>query len=213
LDAAGQRDFFLMLNDSFDVDPAAIASAAGEYARDRNARRYSELLRLAEPRRQELLRRLNRVSGATARLVKMRSDLLPLLGAEPALERTDRDFQHLFASWFNRGFLELRPIDWDAPARLLEKIIDYEAVHAIDDWDDLRRRMQPADRRCFAFFHPAMPDDPLIFVEVALTSEIPNSIQSVLAEDRQPIDPSAVNTAVFYPISNCQQGLRGVSFG
>ena len=213
LDADGRRDFFRMLNERFDIDPEAIAKAAGEYAGDRSAQRYSQLLRLAEPRRQELLRRLNRVSGATARLVKMRSELLPLLVAEPVLERTDRDFQHLFASWFNRGFLELRPIDWGAPARLLEKIIDYEAVHAIDDWDDLRRRMQPADRRCFAFFHPAMPDDPLIFVEVALTSEIPGSIQAVLAEDREPIDPSAVNTAVFYSISNCQQGLRGVSFG
>ena len=213
LEAPERQKFFVMFNESFDVDPEAIAKAASEYAHDRSARNYSRLLAAAEPRRQELLRRLNRVSGATARLVKMRADLLPLLSAEPALERTDRDFQHLFASWFNRGFLHLRPIDWDAPARLLEKIIDYEAVHAINDWDDLRRRMQPSDRRCFAFFHPAMPGDPLIFVEIALTSEIPGSIQAVLAENREPIIESAANTAVFYSISNCQRGLRGVSFG
>ena len=213
LEAPDRQKFFVMLNESFDVDPDVIAAAASEYARDRSARNYSRLLAAAEPRRQELLRRLNRVSGATARLVKMRADLLPLLSAEPELERTDRDFQHLFASWFNRGFLHLRPIDWDAPARLLEKIIDYEAVHAINDWDDLRRRMQPSDRRCFAFFHPAMPGDPLIFVEIALTSEIPGSIQAVLAENREPIIESAANTAVFYSISNCQRGLRGVSFG
>ncbi|MEB2320839.1 MAG: malonyl-CoA decarboxylase [Pseudomonadota bacterium] len=213
LDAAGRRDFFKMLNESFDIDPGAIAGIAQEYAQDRSVHNYARLLGIAEPRRQELLRRLNRVSGATARLVKMREELLPLLAAEPQLERTDRDFQHLFASWFNRGFLELRPIDWDAPARLLEKIIDYEAVHAINDWDDLRRRMQPADRRCFAFFHPAMPSDPLIFVEVALTGEIPGSIQDVLAESREPIAESEANTAVFYSISNCQSGLRGVSFG
>lgn len=213
LDADGRRDFFQMLNERFDVDPETIGNAAREYAGNRDAGHYSRLLHAAEPRRQELLRRLNRVSGATARLVAMRADLLPLLAAEPELERTDRDFQHLFASWFNRGFLELRPIDWDAPARLLEKIIDYEAVHAINDWDDLRRRMQPSDRRCFAFFHPAMPGDPLIFVEIALTSEIPGSIQAVLAEQREPIAQAAVNTAVFYSISNCQRGLRGVSFG
>src|SRR5690606_25322117 len=213
LEAPDRQKFFVMLNESFDVDPDVIAAAASEYARDRSARNYSRLLAAAEPRRQELLRRLNRVSGATARLVKMRADLLPLLSAEPELERTDRDFQHLFASWFNRGFLHLRPIDWDAPARLLEKIIDYEAVHAINDWDDLRRRMQPSDRRCFAFFHPAMPGDPLIFVEIALTSEIPGSIQAVLAEKREPIAQSAANTAVFYSISNCQHGLRVVSFG
>ncbi|MFA7505938.1 MAG: malonyl-CoA decarboxylase [Burkholderiaceae bacterium] len=213
LGEAGRRDFFIMLNESFDVDPEAITRAAAEYAEDRSTRHYSKLLNTAEPRRQELLRRLNRVPGATARLVRMRAELLPLLAAEPQLERTDRDFQHLFASWFNRGFLELRPINWDAPARLLEKIIDYEAVHAIDDWDDLRRRMQPSDRRCFAFFHPAMPSDPLIFVEVALTDELPSSIQKVLAEERESIDISAANTAVFYSISNCQVGLRGVSFG
>src|SRR5690606_15405949 len=130
LDADGRRQFFVMLNEAFDVDPEAIATAAGEYAEDRSARNYSRLLDAAEPRRQELLRRLNRISGATTRLVKMRAELLPVLADDPQLERTDRDFQHLFASWFNRGFLELRPINWDASARLLEKIIDYEAVHA-----------------------------------------------------------------------------------
>ena len=123
------------------------------------------------------------------------------------------DFQHLFGSWFNRGFLVPRRIHWQSPANILEKIIKYEAVHAIDDWDDLRRRVEPADRRCYAFFHPAMPDDPLIFVEVALVKGVPNSVQSILAENREILSPENADTAVFYSISNCQAGLRGVSFG
>ena len=125
----------------------------------------------------------------------------------------DVDFEHLFSSWFNRGFLVLRPIDWTTPAHILEKIIKYEAVHAIDSWDDLRRRLQPADRRCFAYFHPAMPNEPLIFVEVALTAAIAGSIQAVLAESRDPVLPEDAAAAIFYSISNCQKGLRGVSFG
>jgi malonyl-CoA decarboxylase len=127
----------------------------------------------AEPGRQELIRRLNQVPGATGRWSKMRADLLRLAAGDPELEALDLDFRHLFASWFNRGFLVLRPINWESPAHILEKIIAYEAVHAIDSWDDLRRRLEPADRRCFAFFHPAMPDEPLIFVEVALTRGSP----------------------------------------
>ena len=131
--------------------------------------------------RQELARRLNQVPGATARLVAMRADLLRLIAQDASLAKLDLDFRHLLSSWFNRGFLVLRPITWSSPASILEKIISYEAVHAIDSWDDLRRRVQPADRRCFAFFHPAMPDEPLIFVEVALTRGIPGSIQDMLA--------------------------------
>lgn len=210
---SARRAFFELLNDQFDVDPEAIATAARAYARERDARQYAQLLATAEPRRQELLRRLNRVPGATARLVQMRAELLTMLGDTPALRRTDRDFQHLFVSWFNRGFLELRPIGWNAPADLLEKIIGYEAVHAIDDWADMRRRVEPGDRRCFAFFHPAMPAEPLIFVEIALTRGIPGSIQEVLARDREPITAASATTAVFYSISNCQRGLRGISFG
>lgn len=205
--------FFTMLAEEFDVDPRAVARAAHAYAEHDDAGHYRALLEAAEPKRQGLLRRLNSVPGATARLVRMREVLLGLLRRYPTFRRTDLDFEHLFSSWFNRGFLVLRPIDWSSPARLLEKIIAYEAVHAINDWHDLRRRTEPSDRRCFAFFHPAMPDEPLIFVEVALTAGIPDSIQSVLAEDRVPLPESQATTAVFYSISNCQDGLRGVSFG
>ena len=143
----------------------------------------------------------------------MRKDLLQMMREDPKLEPLDVDFQHLLASWFNRGFLVLQPINWSSPAEVLEKIIAYEAVHAIDSWDDLRRRLQPSDRRCFGFFHPAMPNEPLIFVEVALTKGIPNSIQTLLADGRAPIEADEADTAVFYSISNCQAGLAGISFG
>jgi malonyl-CoA decarboxylase len=120
---------------------------------------------------------------------------------------------HLLSSWFNRGFLVLRRIDWSTPANILEQIIRYEAVHEIRDWDDLRRRIDPVDRRCYAFFHPAMPDAPLIFVEVALTEQIPGAIAPLLAVDRQPAAIERARTAVFYSISNTQRGLGGISFG
>ncbi|MFC6657632.1 malonyl-CoA decarboxylase [Roseibium salinum] len=174
---------------------------------------YRAFMEAAEPPRQELIRRLNQVPGATRLLVAMRQDLLRLGRQDDALQALDIDFRHLFASWFNRGFLVLRPISWESPAQLLEKIINYEAVHAIDSWDDLRRRLEPADRRCFAFLHPAMPDEPLIFVEVALTKGVPGSIQNLLAESRDMIDADTADTAVFYSISNCQSGLAGISFG
>jgi malonyl-CoA decarboxylase len=151
--------------------------------------------------------------GGTGALVRMRADLLAELPGAPELAPIDRDFRHLLASWFNRGFLVLRPIDWQTPAAVLEKIIAYEAVHQIDSWDELRRRVDPPDRRCFAFFHPSMPDEPLIFVEVALTREIPGSIQALLAPERGKVAPEEATVAVFYSISNCQPGLAGVSFG
>lgn len=219
LEKFGQADrehklaFFKSLADEFDVDTDELAARTAEYAEKRDAATLNRLLAVAEPRRQELLRRLNSVPGGTEKLVRMREDLLAIVRGDESLARIDVDFEHLFSSWFNRGFLVLRPIDWTTPAYILEKIIRYEAVHAIDSWDDLRRRLQPPDRRCFAFFHPAMPDEPLIFVEVALTRGIPGSIQTVLAEDRAPQRPETADTAVFYSISNCQKGLRGVSFG
>ena len=145
--------------------------------------------------------------------LKFMQDLLRLIPRKDPRARIDIDFQHLFSSWFNRGFLVLRPISWESPAQVLEKIIAYEAVHAIQSWDDLRRRVQPGDRRCFAFFHPAMPDEPLIFVEIALTRGIPGSVQKLLAEDRSPLAAEDADTAVFYSISNCQAGLAGISFG
>lgn len=167
----------------------------------------------AEPRSQALIRTLNRVPGATARLVKLRAELLGLRDSSAQLRGLDLDFRHLFLSWFNRGFLEIQHIDWMTSAAVLEKIIRYEAVHEIKGWDDLRQRVGAPDRRLFAFFHPAMPDEPLIFVEVALTAETPGAIAPILAGERQILDPERATTAVFYSISNCQKGLRGISFG
>lgn len=174
------------------------------------------LHKAAEPRRQELIRRLNLAPGGTAALVRMREDLLGAMtdqGHASDLGVVDADFVHLFSSWFNRGFLVLKRIDWTTPAHILEKIIRYEAVHQIDSWEDLRARLEPADRRCFAFFHPTLADEPLIFVEVALVGEIPDAIAPVLAMGRPASDPAKATTAVFYSISNCQVGLKGVSFG
>lgn len=213
LDAAGKHAFFETLCEQYDIDTDAVRADAEAYARSRESADLARLMRHAEPRRQELLRRLNRAQGATGALVRMRADLLDLLAQTPSFRRVDLDFDHLFASWFNRGFLVLRRIDWTTPANILEKIIEYEAVHAIDDWDDLRLRLAPPDRRCFGFFHPSMPDDPLIFVEVALTKEMPDSIQSLLLEEREQVSEDEATTAVFYSISNCQRGLAGVSFG
>ncbi len=213
LNEADKHAFFTHLADHYDLDAHELTAASAAYGEARDPQILAKVLKASEPRRQELLRRLNRVPGGTGRIVKMRADLLALLKQEPSFRRIDLDFQHLFLSWFNRGFLVLRHIDWRTPANILDKIIEYEAVHAIDDWDDLRRRLQPEDRRCFAFFHPAMPDEPLIFVEVALTDGIPGSIQSLLAENREVIGQETASTAVFYSISNCQKGLAGVSFG
>jgi malonyl-CoA decarboxylase len=160
-----------------------------------------------------LFRRLNLAPGGTAALVAMREQLLDALARRDDLSAVDADFVHLFSSWFNRGFLVLRRIDWSTPAVVLEKIIRYEAVHQISDWNDLRARIDPPDRRCYAFFHPALVDEPLIFVEVALTREMPDAIAPILASKRELIDPDRATTAVFYSISNCQRGLTGVSFG
>ena len=167
----------------------------------------------SEPRRQELFRRLNLAPGGTAALVRMREQLIDVLGHRDDLSAVDDDFVHLFSSWFNRGFLVLRRIDWSTPAIVLDKIIRYEAVHEISDWDDLRRRIDPSDRRCYAFFHPALVDEPLIFVEVALTRDIPGAIMPILSPEREVTDTDKARTAVFYSISNCQRGLAGVSFG
>lgn len=213
LDADGKIAFFQQLAEVYDLEPELVIEAARSYAEARNQTNLESLIDTAKPRRQELLRRLNQVPGVTEKLVHMREDLFPLIRRFPELARVDSDFEHVFSIWFNRGFLMLNPIDWRTPANILEKIIEYEAVHAINDWDDLRRRLQPSDRRCFAFFHPVMPEEPLIFVEVALTKGIPNSIESLLTENREVLEPEEADTAVFYSISNCQAGLRGVSFG
>jgi malonyl-CoA decarboxylase len=213
LDPAGKSAFFDALARQFGPDRARLAEAIARYEAEGSDEAAAALHAAAAPRRQELIRRLNLAPGGTAALVAMRAELLDRLDAAPALRPVDRDFRHLFASWFNRGFLVMRRIDWNTTAAVLEKIIRYEAVHAIDDWDDLRRRIDPPDRRCYAFFHPALVDEPLIFVQVALMQGMPAAIGPILADDRAPIQPQAADTAVFYSITNCQKGLRGVSFG
>ena len=207
-----QKAFFTTLTKEFDLVTDELSAALKMYEAKADQTSYSKLMTAATSRRQTLFRKLNELPGATQRLVNMRKTLLGLLPAHPELAVIDQDLKQLFTSWFNRGFLVLQPISWSSPAHILEKIIAYEAVHAIESWDDLRRRLQPADRRCFAFFHPAMPDEPLIFVEIALSKEIPGAIQTILA-DRSEADEGRPKTATFYSISNCQTGLAGISFG
>ena len=213
LDAEGQRDFMLLLLSAFGPNTERLERAIDTYRAEPAPKALLELHIAAEPRRQELIRRLNLAPNGIATLVGMREILLKLKVDNPDLDAVDADFAHLFGSWFNRGFLVLRPINWSTPADILEKIIRYEAVHHIGGWDELRLRLAPEDRRCFAFFHPQLTDDPLIFVEVALTREIPSNIGDLLKEDRAAIGAADATTAVFYSISNCQEGLRGISFG
>lgn len=213
LDGAGRLGFFRLLQERFGPDEARLEAALAQYRDNPGAEAAGRVHLASEPRRQELFRRLNLAPGGTHVLVRMRESLFEAMKDEPELAAVDADFRHLFGSWFNRGFLVLRRIDWTTPANVLEKIIRYEAVHAIKDWDDLRRRLEPADRRCFAFFHPQLVDEPLIFVEVALTRETPSGIADVLDERHEALPASAATTAVFYSISNCQEGLRGISFG
>jgi malonyl-CoA decarboxylase len=205
--------FFEALATRFGVDRARVDAAVEAWRTSPTDETAAELHVSAEPIRQELFRRLNLAPGGTAALVAMREQLLDALARRDDLSGVDSDFVHLFSSWFNRGFLVLRRIDWSTPAVVLEKIIRYEAVHQISDWNDLRARIDPPDRRCYAFFHPALVDEPLIFVEVALTREMPEAIGPILAGKRELIDPDRATTAVFYSISNCQRGLTGVSFG
>ena len=205
--------FFEALATQFGSDQRRLEAAVAAWRGNPSDQAAGQVHRAAEPRRQELLRRLNLGPGGTAALVRMREQLLDALDRRDDLKVVDNDFVHMFSSWFNRGFLVLRRIDWSTPASVLEKIIRYEAVHRIRGWDDLRRRIDPPDRRCYAFFHPALVDDPLIFVEVALTREIPPAIAPILTVQRDVILPDRATTAVFYSISNCQRGLTGVSFG
>ena len=205
--------FFEALAAKFGPDHARLDAAIDSWRSAPSDATAAKVHAAAEPRRQELLRRLNLAPGGTAALVRMREQLLDAIDRRDDLTIVDRDFVHMFSSWFNRGFLVLRRIDWSTPASVLEKIIRYEAVHQIRGWDDLRRRIDPPDRRCYAFFHPALIDDPLIFVEVALTRDIPSAIAPVLTMERDVVESAKQTTAVFYSISNCQRGLAGVSFG
>lgn len=208
-----KHELFEYMTHCLEIVPDNVITALGDYQKTPSKQTYKAFALACEPKRQELIRRLNQVPGVTPKLVKMREDLLKATKESASLGILDVDFNHLFNSWFNRGFLVLRPINWDSPASILEKIIAYEAVHAIDSWEDLRYRLEPADRRCYGFFHPSMADEPLIFVEVALTQGTASSIQGLLAVDRDSIEADDADTAVFYSISNCQPGLAGVSFG
>ena len=206
--------FFETLATTFGPDRAHIDQAIAAWRQAPSDATAADLHHASEPRRLELFRRLNLAPGGTAALVRMREQLLDTMDhRRDDLAVIDNDFVHLFSSWFNRGFLVLRRIDWSTSAAILEKIIRYEAVHEIQDWDELRRRIDPPDRRCYAFFHPALVDEPLIFVEVALTREIAAAIGPILSDKREPVEPQRATTAVFYSITNCQRGLAGVSFG
>ncbi|MFY7777519.1 MAG: malonyl-CoA decarboxylase [Elstera sp.] len=213
LPEADRAPFLRGLATQFGPDLKRLERAIRHYQESPSPLLAAKLHAATEPRRQELMRRLNLAPGGTTALVRLRETLLAQTDAKADLAALDEDLTHLFTSWFNRGFLVLRAIDWTTPANILEKIIRYEAVHEIHDWNDLRRRLEPEDRRCFGFFHPQLVDEPLIFVEVALTRGIPDAIAPLLAEDRVPIRAAEATTAVFYSISNCQTGLRGISFG
>lgn len=206
-------EFFQGLQDDFGPDKNKLNKAIEAWHEDQSEAKARALHFVAEPKSQDLIRRLNQASNSTMRLVNMRTDLLRLIRQNPALKSLDQDFSHLFRSWFSRGFLQLQRISWETPATILEKIIAYEAVHKIDSWDDLRLRVAAPDRRLYGYFHPALGMEPLIFVEVALTSDTPNAINPILSDTREQLNPSEATTAVFYSISNCQNGLRGISFG
>jgi malonyl-CoA decarboxylase len=216
LDASDRHAFQRYLATEFQPDRTALRAAAERYLADGTAEAAAALARTADPPRQELLRRINMAPGGTSALMAMRSEIASSLRGEPELKLLDADLKHLFASWFNRGFIELRRLDWQTPAAVLEKLIAYEAVHEIKGWDDLRRRLAP-DRRCFAFFHPALPGEPLIFVEVALVQGLATAMPPLLAREADEAATRAqaarADTAIFYSISNCQDGLRGVAFG
>ncbi len=205
--------FFDTVLEKYDIDEKALLRATNEYMKNKTQKNLETISQLSEPGWRELFRRLNTISEGTLKLVRMRERIRSLKKDSNNLHFFDRSLLILFKYWFNPSFLVLESIDWSTPANILEKIIAYEAVHEINSWDDLRARLAPADRKCFAFFHPLMPNEPLIFVEVALTNNIPDSISEIIKIDRPITQEHDINTAVFYSISNCQEGLSGISFG
>ncbi len=212
LDDAGRAALFDTLSTAFSPAPEDVARAAEEYRSAPSPRTLARLQHVVEPVRQEIFRRLNMATGGTAAIVGMRAWLLARLDQHPSWAAIEADMLHLLRSWFNRGFLVLQRIDWRTSAIVLEKLIRYESVHAIDGWPDLHRRLEN-DRRCFAFVHPALPDEPLIFIEVAFTRGIAGDIRPLLDVASAVSDPKQANCAIFYSITNCQAGLRGISFG
>ncbi len=212
LDERGRRSLFELLIREFSPDPEEVGRAGDAYRSNPSPDNLARLQRVVEPPRQELFRRLNLAPEGTRILVNMRSQVLQESDHTPRLKPIAADLAHLFTSWFNRGFLVLRRIDWRTSAVILEKLIQYEAVHQIQGWHDLRRRLAD-DRRCYAFFHPALPDEPLIFIEVALTRGLTDTVQALLDPDSPVLDAESAEWAIFYSITNCQEGLRGVPFG
>lgn len=212
LDDISLPPFFDLLASVYSPDPEAVSGAADDYRESPTPANLLKIQQAVESPRQELFRRLNMAPGGTAVLVEMRRRLLRDLRDTPQWIGIDADLTHLFRSWFNRGFLLLERIDWRTSAQVLEKLIQYEAVHEIHGWRDLRRRTQ-ADRRCYAFFHPALPEEPLIFIEVALTKGMSDRVQPLLDPDAPVFDARDADSAMFYSITNCQEGLRSVSFG
>ena len=212
LEPAAVAAFFNLLVQEFSPDPAEVGRAGDAYRKEPTPENLARLQDVVEPPRQELMRRLNMAPGGTRALIEMRAQLLKELDRHSGWAPIAADLVHLLTSWFNRGFLVLRRIDWQTPASVLEKLIEYEAVHQIQGWRDLRRRLE-ADRRCYGFFHPALPDEPIIFIEVALTRGISAKVQPLLDPDSSLVDPETADSAMFYSITNCQKGLRGVPFG
>ena len=216
LNATGRMRFLHLLAEEFDVDHGAVAALGERFCSTRNddeRRKLERQLRASlDPPRIKLLTQFNALPEGVKFLVDMRAELMPLGRNDPVLAGLELDLKGLLASWFDVGFLELKRITWDAPAALLEKLIVYEAVHEIRSWTDLKNRLE-ADRRCFAYFHPRMTQEPLIFVEVALVQGMSDNVQSLLDETAPVGDPIEADTAIFYSISNCQTGLAGISFG
>jgi len=210
---AARQAFLEKAHDLQPYDAEAIDKAVAAWNEKRDEGAAQALNAATEPPGDRLIRQLNLAPQGTQRLLRMREDLLSVPKKTPGIKALDEVIKAMFTAWFNVGFLELRRIRWDSPARLLERIIQYEAVHQIDGWDDLRRRVEPIDRRCYGYFHPQMADDPLIFVEVALTRELPSAIHEIIAPERKTVPPREANCAIFYSISNCQEGLRGIPFG
>ncbi|RZJ99552.1 MAG: malonyl-CoA decarboxylase [Novosphingobium sp.] len=212
-DLKARQAFLAQIHDLHPRDAVAIDKAIARWQDKRDEASAKAINDASESPSQKLIGMLNLAPQGTQRLIAMRSDLLNAPDQTPGLKALDKELEDAFTAWFNAGFLELRRIAWDSPAALLERIIKYEAVHEIAGWDELRRRVEPVDRRCYGFFHPQMHDDPLIFVEVALTDELPSGIAQITAEKRKTVDPHKASHAIFYSISNCQDGLRGIPFG
>ena len=212
-DLAERHRFLARLHALYPCDALAIDAAIARWQENRDEASAQALNDASESPCLRLINMLNLAPEGTRRLLAMRTDLLSAPAGDKGLKALDAEFEDAFEAWFNAGFLEMRAIGWDSPASVLEKIIQYEAVHSIAGWDDLRRRVEPVDRRCYGFFHPQMPDEPLIFVEVALTGALPSTIGQILSEKRHVVDPRLASCAIFYSISNCQDGLRGIPFG